>query len=69
MAALFHDLLDPERILGLSLRLRGASAQLAFDRAAEGSVVMGMPAILVYIASIWLILILALYLFDRGNFD
>ena len=36
---------------------------------AEGSVVMGMPAILVYIASIWLILILALYLFDRGNFD
>jgi hypothetical protein len=36
---------------------------------AEGSVVMGMPAILVYIASIWLILILALYLFDRGNSD
>ena len=36
---------------------------------AEGFAVMGMPAILVYIASIWLFFILALYLFDRGNFD
>ncbi|MDD4161517.1 MAG: hypothetical protein PHW87_03460 [Methanothrix sp.] len=36
---------------------------------AEGFAVMGTPAILVYIASIWLFLILALYLFDRGNFD
>jgi predicted Kef-type K+ transport protein len=36
---------------------------------AEGFAVMGTPAILVYIASIWLFFILALYLFDRGNFD
>jgi hypothetical protein len=36
---------------------------------AEGFAVMGAPAILVYIASIWLFFILALYLFDRGNFD
>jgi hypothetical protein len=36
---------------------------------AEGFAVMGMPAILVYIASVWLFFILALYLFDRGNFD
>jgi hypothetical protein len=28
-----------------------------------------MPAILVYITLIWLFFILALYLFDRGNFD
>jgi predicted Kef-type K+ transport protein len=36
---------------------------------AEGFAVMGTPAILVYITSIWLFFILALYLFDRGNFD
>jgi len=36
---------------------------------ASGYVIMGMPALLVYIAMIWLLLILALYLFDRGNLD
>ena len=36
---------------------------------ADGYAVLGMPAILVYIASIWLFFILALYLFDRGNYD
>jgi predicted Kef-type K+ transport protein len=35
----------------------------------KGYSIMGTPAILVYIASIWLFFILALYLFDRGNFD
>ena len=33
---------------------------------AEGYIWMGMPAILIYISSIWLVFILALYLFDRG---
>jgi hypothetical protein len=36
---------------------------------AEGFVWMGVPAILIYIASIWLLLILALYLFDRRSFE
>jgi len=35
----------------------------------KGYVIMGTPAILVYIALIWLFFTLALYLFDRGNFD
>jgi hypothetical protein len=35
----------------------------------KGYFIMGMPAILVYITLIWLLFILALYLFDRGNFD
>jgi TRAP-type C4-dicarboxylate transport system permease small subunit len=30
------------------------------------SAVMGIPAILVYVALIWILIILALYLFDRG---
>ncbi|MCX6673258.1 MAG: hypothetical protein NTY37_05725 [Methanothrix sp.] len=36
---------------------------------ANGYVILGAPAILVYVASIWLFFIMALYLFDRGNFD
>jgi len=36
---------------------------------ANGYVILGAPAILVYVASIWLFFILALYLFDWGNFD
>jgi hypothetical protein len=36
---------------------------------ARGRVIIGAPAILVYVASIWLFLIMAVYLFDRGNFD
>jgi len=36
---------------------------------ASGYVIIGTPALLIYIASIWLFIILALYLFDRGNFD
>jgi hypothetical protein len=36
---------------------------------ARGYVIIGAPAILVYVALIWLFFILALYLFDRGNFD
>ncbi|MCK9440404.1 MAG: hypothetical protein M0Q13_03170 [Methanothrix sp.] len=36
---------------------------------ASGYVIMGTPAILVYVAMIWLFFILALYLFDWGNFD
>ena len=35
----------------------------------EGLTVMDAPAILAYITTIWLFFILALYLFDRGNFD
>lgn len=34
---------------------------------ADGRVVLSMPAILIYITAIWVILILLMYLFDRGN--
>jgi hypothetical protein len=33
---------------------------------AEGVAWGGMPAILIYIASIWLVLTLVMYLFERG---
>lgn len=35
----------------------------------NGLFLLGMPAILIYIAAVWLMLILLMYLFDRGNYD
>ena len=34
---------------------------------AEGSVLWGVPMYLVYISIVWLMIILVLFLFDRGN--
>ncbi len=36
---------------------------------AEGFALMGVPAILLYITTVWLVIILVLYLFDRRNSD
>ena len=36
---------------------------------AEGFALMGVPAILLYITTVWLVIILMLYLFDRRNSD
>ncbi len=36
---------------------------------ADGFALMGMPAILIYITTVWLVIILMLYLFDRRNSD
>ena len=36
---------------------------------AFGWVLHGIPAVLIYVVIIWLFFILALYLFDRGNYD
>ena len=30
-------------------------------------ILLDMPAILIYVSAVWLILILLMYLFDRGN--
>ena len=36
---------------------------------AEGHIWIGTPATLIYVASIWLVIIFALYLFDRGSIE
>ena len=36
---------------------------------ADGLILFGIPAILIYVAAVWLMIILLLYLFDRGNWD
>jgi hypothetical protein len=33
---------------------------------AENSVVWGMPAILIYLPVVWLLIVVAIYIFDRG---
>lgn len=64
MAASLRDLLG-QREFWIFLFMAG---WLLFNwpliKLAEGLVWMGVPAILIYIASIWLFFILALYLFD-----
>ncbi|MFZ3094154.1 hypothetical protein [Methanothrix sp.] len=32
-------------------------------------ILLDMPAILIYVSAVWLILILLMYLFDRGSSD
>ena len=32
-------------------------------------ILLGMPTILIYVSAVWLILILLMYLFDRGSSD
>ena len=36
---------------------------------ADGFALMGVPAILLYITTVWLAIVLMLYLFDRRNSD
>ena len=36
---------------------------------ADGLILLNMPAILIYVAAVWLMIILLMYLFDRGNSD
>jgi hypothetical protein len=33
----------------------------------DDSILLGFPAILVYVAAVWVFLIIILYLFDRGS--
>jgi hypothetical protein len=69
MATPLHDLLDQKEFWAFLFALGWVLLNWPLIKLAEGFIVMGMPAILVYIASIWLILVLALYLFDRGDFE
>lgn len=36
---------------------------------ADGLILLNMPAILIYVAAVWLMIILLMYLFDRRNSD
>lgn len=36
---------------------------------ADGLILFAIPAILIYVAAVWLMIILLLYLFDRRNAD
>ena len=69
MAPSLHDLLGQKEFWVFLFATGWVLLNWPLIKLAEGFVVMGTPAILLYIASIWLFFILALYLFDRGNFE
>ena len=69
MALSLHDLLGQKEFWVFLFAAGWVLLNWPLIKLAEGFVVMGTPAILLYIASIWLFFILALYLFDRGNFE
>lgn len=69
MAASLQDLLGQKEFWVFLFAAGWALLNWPLIKLAEGVAVMGMPAILIYIASIWLLFILAIYLFDRGNYE
>ncbi len=69
MALSLQDLLDQTEFWVFLFASGWMLLNWPLIKLAEGLVVMGMPALLVYVASVWLFFVLALYLFDRGNFD
>jgi hypothetical protein len=66
MALLFRDLLRQKEFWVFLFALGWVLLNWPLITVTAGSTVMGIPTILVYIATIWLFIILILYLFDRG---
>jgi hypothetical protein len=69
MTKSMQDLLDQKEFWVFLFVLGWVLLNWPLIELADGYAILGMPAILVYVASVWLFLILALYLFDRGNYD
>jgi len=65
----FHDLLNQKDFWIFIFILGWLLLNWPLLSLADGLFLLGMPAILIYIAAIWLILILLMYLFDRGDSD
>jgi TRAP-type C4-dicarboxylate transport system permease small subunit len=66
MAPLFRDLLRQNEFWAFLFALGWVLLNWPLITVTANSAVMGIPAILVYVALIWILIILALYLFDRG---
>ncbi|MDD1760266.1 MAG: hypothetical protein LUQ44_06640 [Methanothrix sp.] len=66
MAPFFRDLFRQNEFWAFLFALGWVLLNWPLITVTAGSTVMGMPTILVYVALIWLLIILALYLFDRG---
>ncbi len=69
MALSFHDLLSQKEFWILLFVLGWLMLNWPMLTLADGFVLVGIPAILIYITTVWLIIILMMYLFDRGNSD
>lgn len=67
--ALFRDLLSQKDFWIFLFILGWVLFNWPLLSLADGLFLLGMPAILIYIAAIWVIFILLMYLFDRGDSD
>lgn len=65
----FHDLLNQKDFWIFLFVLGWVLLNWPLLSLADGLVLLGIPAILIYVAAIWLMLILLMYLFDRGDSD
>jgi TRAP-type C4-dicarboxylate transport system permease small subunit len=65
MAPLFKDLLSQNEFWVFIFALGWALFNWPLITIATGFEIRGIPMILVYIASIWILIILVLYIFDR----
>jgi hypothetical protein len=65
MALLFRDVFCQNEFWAFLFALGWVLLNWPLITIATGSVMMGIPTIFVYVALIWTLIILALYLFDR----
>jgi NADH:ubiquinone oxidoreductase subunit 6 (subunit J) len=66
MALSFNDLLRQNEFWAFLFILGGILLNWPMLSLAVESTILGVPAILVYLTAIWLLIILILFLFDRG---
>ena len=65
MALSLRDLLSQNEFWALVFILGWVSLNWPMLTLAANATIMGVPAILVYVCAVWVMIILALYLFDR----
>ena len=68
MASL-HDLLSQKHFWILLFFLGWVLLNWPLLSLTNDIILLDMPAILIYVSAVWLILILLMYLFDRGSSD
>lgn len=69
MASSIGDLLDQDEFWAFSFILGWALFNWPLLTLTIGKTLFGAPLVLIYLAAVWLLIIMLLYLFDRGHAD
>jgi len=67
MASILQDLLGEKEFLAYLFVVGWLLLNWPLIELCKDHTILGMPGVLVYVACIWLLLILALFIFDRRN--